>query len=320
MSISFNYYTNITELKNEYLHALQTRTIPAKYRFIGKTQADAWINICYNSDYKYYSSPYAFMESIKSDIANTINKDINIIALGSCNGSKDNVLIKEILKTKKASFATVAISKELATHTISQMSDIDINKEVYISNLTPHNLTLISDSIRENNHNTNLFTILGNTFGNHPQEFISQTLREAMNHDDYLLIGAHISPDVLDPAYIQDVIASYDNKEYNYQVMLSLAHANITEDDGHLEVEYSSDQFFPEIHVVSHYFVFEHSKVVRYQNKDVFFTKGERLRVTYSNKYKLNVLRSILSNHGFVIQQEFLNLKEGYAKMLCKKK
>ncbi|CAA6813501.1 MAG: Unknown protein [uncultured Campylobacterales bacterium] len=318
MSIEYSYYTTKKDLDKEYLTSLQLRSISPKYRFIGKKQSQARIDMYSSNDSKYYINPKTFMDDVKTEISEYLAQNINVIALGSSNGNKDKILLEELTKTKQASFVAVEISKELASYTLSNMNDLDIHKEVFVSDLIPENLSLISESIRESHFKTHLFTILGNTFGNNPQELISETLRDSINSDDYVLIEVHLSPDRLTPKYIQKIINAYDNEVYNEQVMLSLGRVDISTEDGYLEVEFEHDKLFPEIDSIKHYFRFSKPKMIRFMGKDLYFAKDERILVNYSNKYKLNNFKDLLKSHGFSINKEFLDENKQFGIFLCK--
>ncbi|CAA6803220.1 MAG: Unknown protein [uncultured Campylobacterales bacterium] len=316
MTASYNHYTTTKNFDTEYLKALQIRRIPPKYKFIGQKNAKAWIDTCLKSDYEYYSKPYKFLDSIKSDISKCISGDVNLIALGSPNLTKDKLLIEEFQKTKQVTYSLVDSSKELASYIIEDFANINIPKEVFISDIT-QNLDLISTQLRDNYHSKNLFTILTNTFGTYSQEIISKPIRDAMKRDDYLLIEVHITPDEPSPKYIQNVLNSYNNTFYNSHVMQVFSKCDITTDDGYMEVHYGEEKFFPDINVVSHYFKFTRSRIVKFMGEDIYFSKGERILAAYSNKYKLEVLRKVINTHGFSIKKEFIDKENGYSEILC---
>ncbi|CAA6803744.1 MAG: Unknown protein [uncultured Campylobacterales bacterium] len=317
MSISYNHYITSEDLDTGYLDCLQSRIIKPQYRFTGKAQAQSWVDIWDDANSPYFNNLYTFINQIKEDITKHIKTDVNFIALGGSNGVKNKPILEELLKKRKTTFSIIASSKDLMNHSLEKISDINIPKEVFISHFKSKNLKLLSRQIKENHHDTNFFVMLSNTFGLHPQETISKSLRDAMNKNDYLLIEAHIAPDKIDPNYIEAMLNNYKNSSFKKHVLLSLSQINITEDDGFLELEYSNDKFFTDLSVVSYYFRFKKSKVVKYLNEEIYFAKNERILLFSSNKYKVKVLRRILNDHGFDIKEEFINHELGCAEILC---
>jgi uncharacterized SAM-dependent methyltransferase len=321
-SINFNHYTTSRELEKEYLTGLQTRQIPTKFRFIGEEHAQAWFKICHSSDYTYYQNPFNFIKDISKTIASHIKSDVNLIGLGSCNGMKDVILLKEFLINHKSGLFLVDQSKEIIDGTLGNITELNIPKEVFISNITKPNLTIISNYLREHYYPINFYTLLGNTLGNYPQAEIIKTFRDSMHPEDFFLVEAHVlsSTSINNEAQqIDEIIANYNNKAYNEQILLSLSRANIQKSDGIIEVEYTSSAFFPKITVVEHYFKFKRNKAIRYLNEDIYFAKGERVLVSYSNKYTLKSLSEIITDHGLKIVKtfEFRDKTIDYATLLC---
>lgn len=317
MSVLYNHYIDNETLDKEYLKILRTRVIHPKYKFIGKEQAKSWVEACSSPKSPYYTNLYRFIESISAEMIDSIQGNINLIALGGSNGVKDKPLLQQGLKQKNITYNIVDSGKDLINHSLDTISDIDIPKEVFLSEFDSHRLKLISSQIRKDHNPVHLFTILSNTFGAYPQEHICQCIRDAMNKNDYVLIEAHLAPDEITPRHIQKIINNYKNPIYSSHVMHVCHRVGITEDDGYLELEYSNDRFFPELNVVKYYFKFNKPKVLEYMGELIYFSKDERIEIFSSNKYKIQTLRDILSNHGFVIKKEWIDTVSNSAEMLC---
>lgn len=320
--INFNHYTPSRELEKEYLMGLERHEIPTKFRFIGEEHAQAWFKICHSSEYTYYQNPFKFIKDISGDIAKYIKSDVNLVGLGSCNGMKDIILLKEFLKNHKSGLFLVDQSKEIIDGTLNSITDISVPKEVFIANITKPNLTMISNYLRKHYFPVNFYTLLGNTLGNYSQAEIIKTFRDSMYPEDFLLVEAHVlseSSADQEAQQIDEIISNYNNEAYNEQIILSLSHANIQKSDGIIEVEYATNAYFPKITVIEHYFKFKRNKVIRYLNEDIYFAKGERILVSYSNKYTLKSLSEIITDHGLKIVKtfDFRDKSIDYATLLC---
>ncbi|CAA6803776.1 MAG: Unknown protein [uncultured Campylobacterales bacterium] len=318
MSIAYHYKTSEEKLELEYLEALINREIPPKYKFLGSKNAKSWIKSCTDSNYSLYLESFKFLNSIEADISAELPNEINIIAVCVANLLKDKVLIEEFMKNKDISFSLMDTSEELCSYIMQNLEDINIPKSVYISELNNRkNLKLVSKQTKKKNHESNLFTILGNTFGVYPNGMMLKTIKDAMTSDDYALIETHISPDATDPKYIQSMITNYGNEDYNNHIMQVFNKCDISEDDGYIDVTYSNDRLFPDIDKVSHYFTFKKNKTIRYLDEKLSFVKGEKILATYSNKYKLNILRKIIKTNGFKMVKEYINREKGLIYILC---
>ncbi|CAA6800118.1 MAG: Unknown protein [uncultured Campylobacterales bacterium] len=320
MSIFSNRYITNEDLDHSYLQALQSRVIPPIHRFTSKVQVNSWFNLYEDEDNIYYDSIHNFAKSIKANIAEYVKKDMNYISIGGLNDVKDRYLLEEFTKQTNPTLSVIASSKYLVKNTLDSLSNIDMKKEVFISDFNAKNIRLISEEIREEHHSNHFFSLLGNSFGIYPQEYISKALRDAMNKDDYLLIEVHTSPDRITPTHTKKMLLNYRREKFQKHIILILDKIGITLEDGDLELEYSNDKFFTEMTVVNYYFRFKKSKIIRFLDQDIYFAKDERILLFSSNKYKLSVLKNILNNHGFRIKEEFISSELNSVQILCQLK
>ena len=178
----------------------------------------------------------------------------------------------------------------------------------------------LSHYVKDQYNATNFFTLLGNIFGNYPQGMILKTIRNAMTPGDKILIDVHVMSEGSMESrtwQIKEMIRSYSNPSSQEQVVALLADAGIDRTDGAIDVEFSKDKLFPQMDVVERYFRFGRSKVITYQREDIYFAKGERIMVGYSNKYTFECLENILTSHGLCIVKDSQDDTGRYHQILC---
>lgn len=319
MDINITDFTSQSKIREEYLRGLNNRCLDEKYFYIGETQAKEWLTICYDSEYQYYKNSLKIISEIASDIANYTNCDLNIIALGSGDGIKEKRLSEELSKTHQVALFPVELSNELLEICLKNIKDLTVPKEAFVADILSSDITKIGKYVRENYYHSNLFTLLGNTFGNYSQAAIMKVIREAMQPNDFILIGVNLIDCKSEQEEIEEIkktTLSYSNPAYKAQILLPLADTNIEFSDGEVVTEYTRNRFFPQIRVIENYFQFNKSKVVRAFGEDIYFAKGERILVSYSNKYTLEVLENIIASYGLRIVKNF-SPKTGYTKLLC---
>lgn len=317
MSVSYNYFITEEEQEQEYLQDIQNGKISPKFRFIGEAQMLSWLNLWDKQDNEYYNSTFKFFDSIKSNIVEYINsQEINLISIGGINDERDKILLEEFIKNTNPTYNNISSSQELIKNTLNSIAKINISKNIYVANLSPQHIKRASTQIKKNHNNINFFSVLNNTFGIYPQEYICKCLRDAMDQDDYLLLDVHLSPDVVDPMYVQTMLRSYTRDEFKHHMLSALSPINLTLEHGVLELEYISDKFFTDIRVVKYYFRFNQNKIIKYMGENIYFSKNERILVFTSNKYSKNTLFEILTGHGFRIKKKYIN-NESSATLLC---
>ena len=302
-----SYYARNEHFEKEFLLDLQKRRIDEKFHYIGKRQANSWFNICNSPEYEYYRESKKLLEdSIHNFIADH-KGDVNVIALGPGDALKENVVVNAFLKQHRVSLFFVDVSREILNVAIKNAEDSAVLKEVFIADLMNFtDIKSLSQYVKKQYYSTNFFTLLGNTLGNYPQAMILKTIRDAMTPGDKILIDVSVKKAGSikeEAAQINTMVQAYKNPSGIERVLASLSDAHIEETDGDIEVEFSVDELFPQMGAVKQFFCFSRSKVITYHGQTVYFAKGERILVGYSNKYTFETLENILSSHGLRIVQ-----------------
>ncbi len=312
-------YVQENHLKKEFLFDLQQRRIDEKFKYIGEQQANAWFNICNSPDYDHHRKPMKFLENCIQDLVSDHKGDVNVIALGPGDALKEQVVVDTFLEKHRVSLFFVDISREILNVAIQNVGDRDELKEVFIADLSKFmDIEDIGRYVKRHYNSTNFFTLLGNTLGNYPQAMILTTFRNAMKPGDKVLIEVHAkSTESLEEEQIDETLKGYDNPIYTEQLIASLSAAGIDGTDGTIEVEFNADKFFPQIDVVEQYFCFDRNKVVNYEGTQIYFAKGERILVDYSNKYTLESLKHLLTSHGLRTIKHTKDETGKYYLMLC---
>ena len=317
-----SYYIRKDQLEKEYLVGLQQRKIDEKFHYIGERQADSWFNICNSPEYTYYENSKKLLEDEIEDLVSDHKGDVNVIALGPGDALKEKVVVDHLLKKHQVCLFFIDTSRDILNVAINNLDNNDILKEAFIADLKNFmDISDISHHTKKYYHATNFFTLLGNTLGNYPQAMILTTIRSAMSPGDKILIDVRVTPPENDiekqAKQIAETIQEYDNPNERERILASLSEAGIKETDGVVEVESNSDKRFPQMRVVEQYFCFTRNRVVSYQGTDIYFAKGERILVGYSNKYTFESLKNLLTSHGLHIIKHAKDDTGKYYQVLC---
>lgn len=314
-------YIQEDALKKEYLQGLQQRRVDEKFSYIGERQADSWFNLCKSPDYTYYRNSMSLLKSCIEDFVSDCKSDVNVIALGPGDALKEKIVVNALVGKHRVSLFFVDISREVLDVAIKNTEDSDVLKEVFIADLKKFtDIKALSRLIKKRYNPTNFFTLLGNTIGNYPQAMIFTTFRDAMEPGDKLLIDVNVKTNgsvEKEAEQIDEILRGYNKPIYMEQILASLSEAGIEKSDGEIETEFGRDEFFPQISVAKQYFCFSRSRTINYQGTDIYFSKGERILVHYSNKYTFESLKHMLTSHGFHLIKYIKDTTGKYYQLLC---
>jgi len=202
----------IADKKYLYKNDLKTKillnqVIPSKYLYYTDEGCQHWLNICHKPEYKFYSNSIKQLgkeikEIISVAIANTGICEFDFISLGSGNGEKDNIILREmqnnINDNENIYFYPIDISDPMIVEAIrnSMNTSIDrtkVNVKAIVGDITT--LKPLS-KIYEERPNNNFFSILGNTIGNSDEKEMIESIRDAMFDGDLILIEFNVDQDI----------------------------------------------------------------------------------------------------------------------------
>ncbi len=317
-------YTQQAQLEKEFLHCLQQRRIDEKFHYIGERQANAWFNLCESTKYTYYRNSKKLLEENVTEFLVGHTGDVNVIVLGPGDARKEKIVVDSLRENHRVNLFFVDLSREILNVAIKNTEDSGVLKEVFFADLKNFiHIKEISQRVKKYYNPTNFFTFLGNTIGNYPQAIMLKTLRNAMTPGDKILIDVHArSGESVEEQAIQidKMIESYDsNPAIRERIPASFFEIGIEATDGIIEIEYGKDDFFPKIGAIKYFFCFTRNKIITYRGTDVYFAKGERILVHYSNKYTFDSLeqRNIFTSHGLRITKHVKDAVEKCYLLLC---
>jgi hypothetical protein len=192
--------TNI-ELRKQLISDLKTnqdRSIDLKYNYLGSTCASNWLGLSQNPSYGHARLIKLIENNIEEIISAMKFKNKNsmdFISLGPGDGVIDSFILNELNKANNlGTYYPLDLSFDLlqeATQAIITNSWINIIRLKAIhGDFT--NLIKYKSIYDYDDQNTNLFGLLGYTFGNfNESEFIGK-IKEGMNEGDYLFLDVRL--------------------------------------------------------------------------------------------------------------------------------
>jgi predicted nucleotide-binding protein with TIR-like domain/histidine-specific SAM-dependent methyltransferase len=191
-------------------YILNNEVLPSLYYYATEEGAELWLEMSSDPRYRFKSNSIRLLRGAKNEIADAVlsnipgEKALDFISLGSGDGEKDHVLLSGLVETKKMSltYYPLDISDTLIVECVRnvQAKALDyagLKTKAIIGDFI--DLQLLR-SVYEDRPSPNLFSLLGNTFGNTDEAKIMKALRESMYEGDFVLIEINCDVDEVEAA------------------------------------------------------------------------------------------------------------------------
>jgi uncharacterized SAM-dependent methyltransferase len=249
-------------------------------------------------------------DNLDSLLKSFAKKPVNIIDLG-CGDGKKAVIFIDHLKSKtniKLRYCPVDISGYMVEKAIKNIKRLNVGEVVEFQwNISDfENLENIASVLRSGDYKTNLFLLLGNTLGNFEINELLYAVRSSMKDGDFLLIG-----NGLDNRQYKDLLKSYGSPRVRSWLVRILKEIGFKDDelDFHTKFDHSR---------VELYFVVKQDKKVSFQDKTIYFNKGDQILVAVSYKYSKDEFKEYMKMY-FDDLKVFVSDDDSYGLALCKK-
>lgn len=168
------------------------------------------------------------------------------------------------------------------------------------------NIENIVALLRRGEYKKNFFLLLGNTLGNFEINELIYEVREGMKEGDFLLIG-----NGLKTKEEKEILSAYFNKNVNDWLINLPLKLGLKRDDVEFGVRLKDYR-------VELYFTIKQNKKIEFQNKSVYFDKGDQIIVAVSYKYTEEDFMHYAKMY-FGDVELFTSQDGSYALVLCKK-
>lgn len=188
---------------------LKRKVIPSLYYYITEDGAEFWLAMSREPRYRFKSNSLRLLRKMSGQIAEAVRESLSgenaldLISLGSGDGGKDHVLLSELVKgIESLTYYPLDISDTLLVECIRnvQAKALDYSGLKTKAIIGDFNDLQILRSVYEDRPSPNLFSLLGNTFGNTDEAKIMEALRDSMYPGDFVLIEINCDLEEVDEA------------------------------------------------------------------------------------------------------------------------
>ncbi len=266
----------------------------SKLWYLTSEQAKGYLNLDYDQGYKKNTGQGVAEDLIKThikEIADMIGEGpVNIIDLGCGDGSKAATFIKEIKKLKpalKVRYCPVDISGYMVSEAIKTFSKMNIEIIEFKYNISDfENLENITPLLRSDEFDKNMILLLGNTLGNFEINELLYEIRTGMEKGDLFLVDTAVD----DNKQEERAEAYQKNKKLNEWLIHIPLQLGLDKKDVELGVRFRNSR-------IEAYYTLKNDKKVAFQEKTVYFSKGDQIVVVVAYKHNKDDLKSYLNMH-----------------------
>ncbi len=235
-------------------------------------------------------------------------ENLNLIDLGCGDGKKAVLFIDKLKGSIRMRYCPIDISDYMVEKALTKIRKTDVEEVVKFQwNISDfENVENISNLLRVGDFKKNFFLILGNTLGNFEINELLYEIRSSMRGGDYLLIG-----NGLDNRHPEEILKSYDNAEVNEFLKHIPMQLGLKEEEIELGVRFKNSR-------VELYYTILNDKTIEFQDKKIYFRKGDQVLVSVSYKYTKEDFASFLKLY-FGDVEIWTSKDKSYALALCKK-
>lgn len=263
--------------------------IPMKFLYCTNSASEYWLKICTLPEYTFYTNSEILLKKVAKEIVSEISKncgtlELDIISLGTGNGVKDKIILRDILENLLPNeivyYYPVEISYAMLSKSLNHLlSNVSKNNLKIKSILGDFNLIDKYEPIYQERINPNLMICLGNSIGNSDEKELLKSINNSLYPGDFFLVEVNTSLNSLE-AFTDDEI----NKLHDFSPLHSLG------------VPYEKDKLKYE--TVSNISTIKNTKSVMaiYESAKIGKKMVEDIKLSIVHHYEINSFKDYLSS------------------------
>jgi len=191
--------------------------VPAKYLYWTELGSRRWLEICERDSYRFFRDSSDLLrekahEIVACVIGATGTAELDLISLGSGDGSKDHLLLDSIIKSlsddQRVYYYPIDISDSMIVQAVRTAVGSCVEKDKVSLKAIVADFTQMRElqKVFEERPNPNVFSILGNTIGNNDELAVIEALVDGMFPGDILLVEINVGKSGNVDGFVQDEV------------------------------------------------------------------------------------------------------------------
>jgi len=262
----------------------------SKLWYLTPEQAQGYLDLDKDATYRKDTGQPEAEDLVKNNIKEIFGKigkePINIVDLGCGDGEKAANIIKLLSGKVKLRYCPIDISGYMVEKAIETVSELEVDEIIEFQyNISDfENLENVTPLLRKGEFKKNLFLLLGNTLGNFEINELLYEIRTAMKEGDLFLVDTAI-----DDHKNEERAESYKkNQKFNDFLIHIPLQLGLKKEDLEWGTRFKNSR-------IEFYYTILNSKKIIFQNKTVWFDRGDQIIVAIAYKHDKDDLKTYLN-------------------------
>ncbi|WP_447986751.1 L-histidine N(alpha)-methyltransferase [Nitrospira sp. Nam74] len=279
--------------------SLDQRVLPEMFFYWFPLSVRTWLALCTDGKYRNYARSDTLLQAHATElVAHLVGDQIDVISLGSGQGTKDLHVLKALLSNGRQGMYRPVDSgqmllemacKQAIQHGVAaQGLKADITDPAHLSALQPGPHTC-----------PRLVMMVGNTLGAFDPVVMLRRLRSVVREDDILIIDGELGHD-------DATRAGYEHPSNRAFALAPLRSIGLTETDGRLMFHLSND-VMPGMHRLEKSFRLHDDRTLHVGGEQLHFKAGDCIHMNHSGKFERSRFLSLLTQAEFEVIEEYLS-------------
>ena len=256
----------------------------SKLWYLTPSQAQGYLDLEEDDLYKKQTGQRQaenLIEENLTEIAERIgHQPVNIVDLGCGDGQKAAKIIELLKNTKKGiklRYCPIDISGYMVAKAIETVSKMDVQEIIEFQyNISDfENLENVTPLLLKDEFKKNIFLLLGNTLGNFEIHELLHEIRSAMNAGDIFIVDTAINDNRQ-----EERVESYKNNQKFSDFLVQVPEQlGLLKGDVEWGTRWKNSR-------IEFYYTIKFDKIVKFQNKEIRFNKGDQIVVAIAYKHE----------------------------------
>jgi L-histidine N-alpha-methyltransferase len=311
-------------VRRDLLESLRTGAVNHKFHYDSVKQTQKWLALhqAYSPSRTDPDCAAIYDRSFASVSERIATKRVHLIGLGCGGGQKDTRLLRLLQKEgtevfytpSDVSTAMVLVARAAAMKVVSEQNCFPLVCDLASANDLPDVLDKLAaaDAPR-------IITFFGMIPNFEPQVILPK-LSAVLRPGDLLLFSANLAPGTDYAAGVRKILPLYDNALTRDWLIAFLLGLGVEPEDGEISFCIELDRKVSELKRVAAYFRFHRNRELTIEEERFKFGPDKPIRLFFSYRHTPKIVRSLLSDCGIIVADEWIAKSEEEGVFLCTRK
>jgi uncharacterized SAM-dependent methyltransferase len=311
-------------VRRDLIESLRTGAVNHKFHYDSVKQTQKWLALhqAYSPSRTDPDCAVIYNRSFASVSEPIASKRVHLIGLGCGGGQKDTRLLRLLQKggtevfytPSDVSAAMVLVARAAAIEVVPEANCRPLVCDLASANDLPE----VLDKLAANDARR-IITFFGMIPNFEPQVILPK-LSAVLRPGDLLLFSANLAPGTDYAVGVRKILPLYQNALTRDWLMAFLLGLGVEPEDGEISFSIEEDRNFSGLKRVAAYFRFHRNRELTIEEERFEFGPAKPVRLFFSYRHTPKIVRSLLSDYGIMVVDEWVAKSQEEGVFLCARK